>query len=116
LERNLLWEEKWLSFPEGENMMSATSTSHSTANSYAFLIKPLRLLEKVTWREVVLSILTIGTFTLPIYSERSSGRGWDERAGEQWKKVRCLERGTGIGIEGKEWRGELGEEDREAYK
>lgn len=46
--------------------MSATSTSHNTANSYAFLINPLRLLEKVTWREVVLTIFTIGTFTLPI--------------------------------------------------
>lgn len=39
--------------------MSATSASHSTDSSYAFLRSPLRRLEKVTWRLVVSSIRRI---------------------------------------------------------
>lgn len=30
---NLLFPEKWLSLPDGENMMSATSTSQRTESS-----------------------------------------------------------------------------------
>lgn len=54
------------SFPDGENMMSATSISHSTDNSYAFLIRPFRLLEYVTCLFVGFSIFLISNLTLPI--------------------------------------------------
>ena len=40
--------EKLLNLPEGENMMSATSISHKTESSYAFLMRPERRFEKVT--------------------------------------------------------------------
>jgi hypothetical protein len=55
-----------VSFPEGENMMRATSMSHNTDNSYAFLINPLRRLEYVTCLFVGFSIFLISNFTLPM--------------------------------------------------
>lgn len=91
-------------------MMSATSTSHNTANSYAFLIKPLRLFEKVTWRDVVLPILTMGTLTLPIGSfEGTLGDAVevDVRERENSSRgIRCLERAQekGIGNDMENWR------------
>jgi hypothetical protein len=37
----------------------------------------------------------------------------DVRREQESSRRRCLERGTGNGIEGKEWRGELGEKEEE---
>lgn len=56
----------WVSLPEGENIISAMSISHSTDNSYAFLMRPFRLFEYVTCLLVGFSIFLISSLTLPI--------------------------------------------------
>nr|AFK35727.1 unknown [Medicago truncatula] len=47
------------SFPVEEEMMRATSASHKTESSSAFLINPLLLFEKVTCLAVEFSIFFI---------------------------------------------------------
>ena len=51
--------------------MSATSASQSTESSYAFLRRPLRRLEKVTCRLILISMRFSSTLPLPI-SDRST--------------------------------------------
>lgn len=57
-----------VSFPDGENMMSAMSISQSTDNSYAFLMRPFRRFEYVTCLLVGFSIFLISNLTLPIFA------------------------------------------------
>jgi hypothetical protein len=48
-------------------MMSATSASHKTDNSYAFFNSPLRLFANVTCRLILFSILFNSTLPLSIF-------------------------------------------------
>lgn len=48
--------------PEGEKATSATSTSHKTDISWAFLNRLLLRLENVTWHFVIFSIFFMSTF------------------------------------------------------
>lgn len=61
----------WESFPVEEKTMSATSASHSTESSSAFLKRPRRRLENVTCRAAALSILFISRRSLAIPRRRS---------------------------------------------
>jgi hypothetical protein len=56
----------WESFPVEEKTMSATSASHSTESSWAFLKRPRRRLENVTCLAAALSILFISRLSLAI--------------------------------------------------
>ena len=56
------------SFPRLEKMIRATSASHSTESSKAFLSKPFLRFEKVTWRLILFSILSNTTLPLPMLS------------------------------------------------
>lgn len=61
----------WESLPVEEKTMSATSASHSTESSSAFLKRPRRRLENVTCRAAALSILFISRRSLAIPAVRA---------------------------------------------
>lgn len=63
---HLSFLQNCVSLPEGENMITAMSMSHSTESSYAFLISPFLRFEYVTCRFVGFSIFLISSLTLPI--------------------------------------------------
>ncbi|RRT75957.1 hypothetical protein B296_00009456 [Ensete ventricosum] len=64
--RNLEELENSQSLPRLEKTMRATSASHRTDSSYAFLRRPLRRLEKVTCRLAAFSISLTSVFPLTI--------------------------------------------------
>lgn len=65
-ERAYLELANWESLPVEEKTTSATSASHSTASSSAFLNSPRRRFENVTCRAAALSILRISLLSLAI--------------------------------------------------
>lgn len=75
--------------------MRATSASQRTDNSYAFLSKPLRLLQKVTWRLVVFSIRLISIFPLPIFFWGETDIAWFGNAMiASWNKKKQMKNST----------------------
>ncbi|RCV45894.1 hypothetical protein SETIT_9G490300v2 [Setaria italica] len=64
-------------------MMSATSASHSSESSYAFLSSPFRRLANVTCRLILFSIRFSSTLPRPIFlfARRAHGGGRPARPG-----------------------------------
>jgi len=62
----LFFASKRMSFPAGEKMITAISTSHRVESSWAFLTRPLFLFANVICLFVLFSIFLSCSFTLPI--------------------------------------------------